>query len=141
MTQTLNIIVDISRCTGCRMCELVCAVYHEGAVNLDGARIRIRDDYEHSLFEPHICQLCDPPPCVDSCPMVALKQDSQTKVINVNDQLCDGCEACVQACPYDAIWWSQRINRLFVCDRCEGEPICVQFCTSKALQVGFAQVF
>jgi len=135
MAQKLAIEVNTPACTGCRLCEMVCTLNHEDLVNLEKACIRITDNYDQSLFEPHICQLCDSPDCVEACPLEALKQDTETGVITVNDELCNGCEACVQACPYQAIRWSNELERLFVCDRCGGQPICVQFCTSGVLQL------
>jgi len=106
-----------------------------GTVNLEKANIRVTDNYPESLYEPHICQLCDTPECVDACPSEALTQDAKTGVINIDDALCTGCEACVVACPHDSIRWSDEMEKLFVCDRCGGDPICVQFCTVKALQL------
>ncbi len=133
MALGLTILLDAPQCTGCRLCEIVCSVYHEGVVNPKKARIRVNDDYEHSLFLPHICQLCQPTPCVEACPSQALTQDIETGVIRINDQLCSGCGACVEVCPYSAIWWDTAQDRLFLCDRCGGNPQCTQFCTSGAL--------
>ena len=33
--------VDHEKCTGCRLCELVCAVYHDGVSNPARSRIRV----------------------------------------------------------------------------------------------------
>lgn len=134
-TWPLDIPVNTPACSGCRLCEMVCPVYHEGVVNPERARIRITDKYDESLFEPHICQLCSPAPCVESCPLGALSQSPVSGVISLDSSLCNGCQACVVACPYDAIWWSEEMEKLYVCDRCGGQPTCVQFCTSGAIQL------
>ena len=133
--QRLEIRVDTPACSGCRLCEMVCSLYHEGVVNLEKARIRISDNYAESLYEPHICQLCEPPDCVATCLEGALTQAPETGVIVVDNELCTGCIACVGACPYDAIRWSEELERLFVCDRCGGQSLCIQFCTSGALNL------
>ena len=133
MAQKLTININTSDCSGCHLCEMMCSLYHEDVVNLEKARIRITDNYQQSLYEPHICQLCESPDCVAACPIEALIQD-KNGVIVVDDELCTGCLACVEACSYDAIRWSDELKRLFVCDRCGGQPTCIQFCTSGALQ-------
>ena len=135
MAKKLMIQVNISSCTGCHICEMVCTIHHEGVVNLDRAKIHITDNFDQSLYEPHICQLCDCPPCVDICPTGALHQEVETGVIKINDDLCNGCEQCVESCPIEAVRWSDQQQRLFVCDRCGGEPVCVEFCTTKALML------
>lgn len=137
MDQKLAINVNIPACSGCHLCEIMCSLYHEGVVNPEKAHIRITENYHHSLYEPHICQLCESPDCVDACPVEALTQD-KNGVIVVDDELCTGCLACVEACPYGAIRWSDELKRLFVCDRCGGQPVCIQFCTSGALQLNEA---
>lgn len=134
MTQKLAIGVNTVACTGCRRCEMVCTLFHENVVNPEKARIRVSDNYDQFLFEPHICQQCEPAHCVEACPLGALTQNATGAVI-VDDDLCNGCEACVQVCPHNAIWWSEELERLFICDRCGGQPICVQFCTPGALQL------
>jgi Fe-S-cluster-containing hydrogenase component 2 len=134
MIRELEIKVNTPVCTGCHICEMVCSLYHEGAVNLDKARLRILDKWDDSLFEPHICQLCDQPDCVPACPVSALTQDDRG-IIHVDDETCNGCESCVTACTYGAIRWDGQFERLFVCDRCDGDPTCVKLCTVTALEM------
>ncbi len=140
MAHQLDIKVDTPACTGCHLCEIVCSLYHENLINPDKARIRIADKWDESLFVPHICQLCDSPDCVEACGMSALSQDSDG-IIRVDMELCSGCEACVSACPHEAIRWSNEFGRLYVCDRCDGDPMCVKFCSVKALElIGSIQI-
>ena len=134
MIQRVDIAVNPKLCTSCRLCEIVCSLSHENLINMEKARIRVTDNYEESLFEPHICQLCNDPPCVQACPSDALSQDEEG-IIHVDDQLCNGCESCVESCPHQAIWWQEEFGRLMVCDRCGGNPTCIQFCTIGALRL------
>jgi Fe-S-cluster-containing dehydrogenase component len=101
---------------------------------MEKARIRITDNYEQSLYEPHICHLCNDPPCVLACSTQALSQ-AENGLIHIDDQLCNGCQGCMEACPYQAIWWQEELGKPLVCDRCDGDPTCIQFCTIGALQL------
>ncbi len=135
MARELTITVDTPTCTGCRVCEMVCSLFHEKVTNIEKARLRITDRWDDSLFEPHICQLCDDAPCVAACPTSALSQDERG-VVKVDQDACNGCAACMSACQYDAIYYQDEFQRLFVCDRCDGDPTCVKFCFTKSLILG-----
>ncbi len=125
--------VNAPVCTGCRLCEIACSLFHRGAVNPEGARVQVIEDWAHSLYVPHICQLCRPAPCVQACPLEVLAQDTDSGVVRVDADLCNSCGACVVACPHAAIRWSDALGELLVCDRCGGEPSCVPFCHRGAL--------
>ncbi|MBI4301539.1 MAG: 4Fe-4S dicluster domain-containing protein [Chloroflexi bacterium] len=129
----IEIKVDTPTCTGCRICEMVCSLYHEGVLNLEKARLWVTDNYAESLYEPHICRLCEPSHCVEVCPTGALIQDPETGTIGVSQEQCNACLACVEMCPYQAIRWSDELRKLFVCDRCQGQPLCVSLCTTEAI--------
>jgi Fe-S-cluster-containing hydrogenase component 2 len=49
----------------------------------------------------------------------------------VNVDVCTGCGACAKACKYDAV--KMRDGLPLVCDLCNGSPICVTRCPTKAL--------
>ena len=110
----IDIKVNIQACSGCRLCEISCSLSHEKVVNLAKSRVRVSDDYDHSLFIPHICQLCPNPPCVITCPTGALSQNPDTGVIWVNQEACTGCGRCAEDCPYGAIWYNKEFKQLFV---------------------------
>ena len=47
--------------------------------------------------------------------------------LNLNEEKCIGCLACVDACPFGAI----QINPdgdVLKCDLCGGDPVCVKYC-------------
>ena len=54
------LVVNQERCTGCRLCESVCTVKHDGVVNPMRARIKIEKWEHEGLYVPMICQQSSP---------------------------------------------------------------------------------
>jgi carbon-monoxide dehydrogenase iron sulfur subunit len=79
------------------------------------------------------CRLCEDPQCVIACPREALSQSEETGVIMVDEEMCNGCAWCVEACDFGAIQLHPESRVAFVCDLCEGEPKCVEWCPEEAL--------
>ena len=67
------------------------------------------------------------------CPTGALVEDEETRIVNLNTELCNGCGECVQACPFDAIWLDEKQGIARKCDLCGGDPTCVRYCAPGAL--------
>ncbi len=130
-----DLVVDADLCTGCRTCQIVCSLSHERKIDLDLSRIWVVFDRETAQFEPHLCRLCDSPDCVAACPTEALRQDSRTKIVHVDKDLCNGCRACIDACPYGSAHWNYAEELPFVCDRCGGNPICAKFCVTGCIKL------
>ena len=126
--------VDPSKCTGCSLCEYVCVLEKNEAV-LNPLRSRIRVVRITPAFNVAIaCRFCDDAPCVKACPREALTQ-SEKGIIIVNEARCDSCGWCVPACPYGGIAVHPDKNSVLVCDLCDGEPKCVEFCPEEALEL------
>jgi molybdopterin-containing oxidoreductase family iron-sulfur binding subunit len=53
------------------------------------------------IFLPVLCNHCEQPICVEVCPTGATYA-SENGVIDIDWNLCIGCKACIEACPYDA---------------------------------------
>ena len=51
----------------------------------------------------------------------------------VEEDECNGCEACISACPVGSISLDWDKNVVFKCDLCGGDPECVKFCSRGAL--------
>jgi Fe-S-cluster-containing dehydrogenase component len=129
------ILVDYTKCTGCRLCETVCSVTNVGACNPARARIKvIRWEWEHEFHIPTLCQQCEEAACIVVCPVKALSRDSGLGVVKLNSTLCIGCKLCLQACPFGAISYDFLKKELIKCQFCDGDPACVKFCETKALQ-------
>jgi len=128
------ILVDPTKCTGCRTCELVCSVKNEGIANPARARVRIVR-FDPVVFEvPMFCQQCVSAPCLAICPAKAISRDKESGVVDVNYDLCIGCKVCMLVCPFGAMSFDPVGKKIFKCDQCGGDPICVKFCETKALQ-------
>jgi Fe-S-cluster-containing hydrogenase component 2 len=123
---------DPYECTGCRICELVCAFVKEGVLNPRFARIRIlrKDD---GTDKPLACRHCSKPPCRSVCDENAITRGSDG-IVRIIATRCIGCGKCIDACPFDAIINLSRDNSICVvkCDLC-GE--CIRFCPPGALKI------
>ena len=128
------IYVDPERCTGCKVCEMVCSLYHENEVNPTKSRVYVITWEHEGIDIPVVCQHCEDPPCEKACPTNAIFRDSQTGAVLIKEEKCIGCRMCISACPFGAP--SVRANTMEVvkCDLCGGQPQCVEFCEPKALQ-------
>lgn len=127
-----RLIVNPAECTHCRNCELACSYYHAGSPTPIGPRV-IEVRRVDSVPIPLTCLQCDDAACVKACPVAgALLRNPDTGAIEVTDA-CIGCKACVYACPFGAMYFSEKIHTALKCDLCGGDPSCAQFCPTDAL--------
>jgi carbon-monoxide dehydrogenase iron sulfur subunit len=128
------IIADSKKCTGCGVCELACTASKEKTFNRRMSRIRVVS-LEPLIDTALTCLLCEEPSCVTSCPRDALRQDEKTGIIVVDEHKCTGCGWCIQACEFGALVLPPGKKTVTVCDLCGGDPLCVKFCTPRALEL------
>jgi Fe-S-cluster-containing hydrogenase component 2 len=64
--------ISPEKCTGCRLCELVCSVFHDGVSNASRSRIKIMKWEAEGLYIPMSCQQCQDPQCVRFCEVKAV---------------------------------------------------------------------
>jgi len=87
------------------------------------------------------CNHCDDAPCIKICPTSALFR-SPNGVVDFDDSRCIGCKACMNACPYDAIYINPESNTAQKCNFCNHrveiglEPACVVVCPTRAIVSG-----
>jgi TPP-dependent indolepyruvate ferredoxin oxidoreductase alpha subunit len=125
---------DPLKCTGCVVCEYACSMEKEQVFNPLKSRIRaIRlDPLSNAAIA---CRACKEAPCVTACPEKALMQSDETGVVMVDENKCNGCGWCIEACEYGAITLHPNKQKVIVCDVCNGEPVCIQFCPEGALNL------
>jgi len=128
------LMLDYEKCTGCRLCEQVCSVKHEGVSNPARSRIGVVKWDEVGLYVPMACQQCESAPCIAACPMNARSRDEGLGRIVTNYDQCIGCKTCIVVCPFGAVSFDPLAKKVISCDLCDGDPICVKFCETEALQ-------
>ena len=127
------LMIDYQKCTGCRLCELVCSVKNAGVSNPARSRIKIMKWEAEGLYVPMSCQQCVDAPCVNACPVKALSRDELLGRVSVDYDVCIGCRTCVAVCPFGAMNFDVRDKKVFKCEVCDGDPQCVRFCEEKAI--------
>jgi len=125
-----------SKCTACRNCELACAFSHVHKGKPTDARIRGLLDAaqrpgHNSLV---VCMQCEEAACVKACPAKALWRDLDTGAIYHVGERCVRCRSCVAACPFGNMRWDKATTFPVKCDLCMGDPVCVRFCPTKAIE-------
>jgi len=129
-----HFIVNPNACTGCRSCELACSFTH-AVENVRGlTRINPLAGGFKDLWVPVVCLQCDDAACVKSCLVDALRRNPETGAIELNQDKCVKCMACVAACPFGCSIYDLQHDMVVKCDLCGGDPACAHFCPSKALQ-------
>lgn len=129
-----TLVVDESKCAGCRICELWCSLRHEQDANPALASIKVVRNHAGYLCLPVTCTQCVNAPCVAVCPNQALSQDNETGGIIVDRDKCIGCRKCLIACPNAAISFHPQTRKAITCDLCGGQPVCAALCPMGALQ-------
>ena len=118
---------DYSRCSGCRRCEIVCSLHHEGKIWPEASRVRVFM-LVPGVEIPHLCVQCSDYPCVNACPVNALSVDKRTGAVIVDKERCTACGKCIEACPGKIPHIHPAENYAVICDLCGGDPKCVEAC-------------
>lgn len=137
--------VDTRRCFGCHACEVSCKAENDVPLGNYIRQTIYKDVGEYPkvarLFMPMACQHCEDAPCIKVCPCGALhKEVGGTVAVDYN--ICSGHGACVDACPYGAIYLDPVAKQAVKCHNCyhrleeEMEPACVPTCPSEAFHFG-----
>lgn len=148
------VLVDYSKCTGCRTCEAACSM-HNRTVTIDGeelpglgnprySNIRV-ESFNPDVDVPNVCAMCADTPCVNACPVDpdpktgrrALYRDGATQTIRNDPERCTGCGSCAEACTAKRtgviIPDPQTGRPERICTLCGGDPQCVKMCPFEAL--------
>jgi len=118
----MRIKVNKEKCSGCRLCETLCSLFHLGVVNTDRSAIRIeKDDLDTSMNSPFVCRQCKTMKCLEG---EKVAPDEERKKFIWRAQRS-------RSCPFHALHVFK--GKAYHCDLCGGDPQCVQVCTPGAL--------
>jgi len=133
------------RCIGCHACTTACKSENDVPVGVNRTWVKnvekgLYPDVRRT-FQVTRCNHCANPPCVRICPVTAMYQRADG-IVEFDPDRCIGCKACLQACPYDAIYIDPDSGTAAKCHFCAHrtdiglEPACVVVCPEHAIISG-----
>lgn len=135
-----SMVIRQDRCIGCERCMEACVSTNQ--VPGYGWRTRILQKEapkaigQKQEFIPILCNHCNNPPCVRTCPTKATYKDKTSGIVMMNEKKCIGCKSCMIACPYDARYFNEEKHAIDKCDFCfearisrgNGLAACAEIC-------------
>jgi Fe-S-cluster-containing dehydrogenase component/formate-dependent nitrite reductase membrane component NrfD len=138
-------VIDQDRCIGCHACTVACKEEHQVPVGVFRTWVKHIEKGEFPHTSRHFgvmrCNHCDDSPCTVICPTSALYRRDDG-IVDFDNRRCIGCKACMQACPYDALYIDPNNNTAAKCNFCAHrvemslEPACVIVCPTQAILAG-----
>ncbi len=144
-TKNYGFVIDNRKCIGCHACSVACKSENEVPLSVNRTWVKYVETGVYPSVRRHFqvtrCNHCANPPCVRICPTVAMYQRADGSV-EFDSSFCIGCKACMQACPYDAIYIDPESKTAAKCHFCAHrldvglEPACVVVCPEHAIIAG-----
>src|SRR6202142_2020924 len=146
MATTKAILVDITKCIGCRSCEQACKQIHgfpqDSETKLSPTALTVVEE-RGERFVRRMCMHCQDPACASACLVGALKKTAAGPV-TYDASKCIGCRYCLVACPFSVprYQWTKLVPYVTKCDLCAGRqskgqpPACVEACPVQASIAG-----
>ena len=141
---------DMSKCVGCKCCEVACAEQNNNPADVSWRRVgEVEGGVYPSTQRMHLsmgCNHCLDPACMTGCPTEAYSKDPRTGIVLHNADSCIGCEYCIWNCPYSVPTFNEARGVVGKCDMCHGRladgdaPACVNACPSEALSIEIVDV-
>ena len=155
-------LVDISRCIGCKACEIACKEWND---------LKVEPTYNFGSYQSHVdlspdtwllmrfneleidgnlnwfitkdaCLHCEEPGCLYACPAEGAIVQYENGIVDFNQENCIGCQYCIAGCPFDIPRFSKETRRVYKCNMCIDrveaglEPACVKTCPTNAIAYG-----
>ncbi len=138
-------IINNDTCIGCHACSTACKSENEVPLGVNRTWVKSVEKGVYPDVRRHFqvtrCNHCANPPCVRICPVTAMYQ-RHDGIVEFDPAVCIGCKACLQACPYDAIYVDPESGTAAKCHYCAHridvglEPACVVVCPEHAIIAG-----
>lgn len=138
-------VIDNRKCIGCHACSTACKSENQVPLGVYRTWVKYVETGVYPDVRRHFqvtrCNHCANPPCVRICPVTAMYQRADG-IVEFDPRICIGCKACMQACPYDAIYIDPETHTAAKCHYCSHrielglEPACVVVCPEHAIIAG-----
>jgi Fe-S-cluster-containing dehydrogenase component/formate-dependent nitrite reductase membrane component NrfD len=138
-------LIDNRKCIGCHACTTACKSENQVPLGVNRTWVKYVEKglfpNARRHFQVTRCNHCANPPCVRICPVTAMYQRADG-IVEFDPRVCIGCKACMQACPYDAIYIDPETHTAAKCHYCSHrtelglEPACVVVCPEHAIVSG-----
>ena len=147
MAKSKAILIDITKCIGCKSCEAACKQLHgfpqDSEAKLSPTAFTIVEEHG-DRFVRRMCMNCQDPACASACLVGALRK-TDLGPVTYDSSKCIGCRYCLVACPFNVprYQWAKLAPFVTKCDMCyarqaKGEPpACVEACPVQASIVGW----
>jgi Fe-S-cluster-containing dehydrogenase component/formate-dependent nitrite reductase membrane component NrfD len=138
-------LIDHRKCIGCHACSVACKEEHQVPLGVYRTWVKYVEKGEFPHTQRHFtvlrCNHCAYAPCVTICPVTALYKRPDG-IVDFDPNVCIGCKACMQACPYDALYIDPNHNTAAKCNFCAHrvemglQPACEIVCPTQAILSG-----
>ena len=138
-------VIDNRKCIGCHACSTACKSENSVPIGVNRTWVKYTEKGvfpdTRRFFQVTRCNHCANPPCVHICPTSAMFQRPDG-IVEFDPSICIGCKACMQACPYDAVYIDPDTGTAAKCHFCAHrtdlglEPACVVVCPEHAILAG-----
>ena len=166
MAEAMGFFTDTTVCIGCKACEVACKNWNQlpardgGQPEMSGQSydntLRLSGDtWRHVKFveqfdSPYngrwlmlsdVCKHCVQAGCLEVCPTGAIIRTEFDTVV-IQSDVCNGCRACIGACPFGVIDINEVSGTAQKCTLCYDrmsvglEPACSKACPTDSIQFG-----
>ena len=166
IAEPMGFYTDTTVCIGCKACEVACKEWnqlpstvdellmsgdsYDNTRRLDGTHwrhVKFIEQFSEDrsdgrwLMMSDVCKHCVNAPCLEVCPTGAIIRTEFDTVV-IQSDTCNGCRACIAACPFGVIGVNEASNTAEKCTLCYDrlqagmEPACAQACPTDSIRFG-----
>ncbi|HEX2250756.1 MAG TPA: 4Fe-4S dicluster domain-containing protein [Gemmatimonadales bacterium] len=166
-SEPMGFYTDTTVCIGCKACEVACKEWnqlpardggeiemsghsYDNTLRLDGIHwrhVKFIEQFSEDrvggrwLMMSDVCKHCVNAPCLEICPTGAIIRTEFDTVV-IQSDTCNGCRACIAACPFGVIDMNPAADVAQKCTLCYDrlqvgmEPACSQACPTDSIRFG-----